>query len=100
MLFQPDRESVDRIKAAMVASVAASKRQDAVYAELRQALKQDLHKYRDAVWTSARLVAAYEFAADNSALDTFNAIWSYFEKAGGFRAARADVPVLVKARAP
>lgn len=97
-LYEPDREGVNRIKAAMEKAVIASKRPyyDAVERELHQALKQDLHKYREAVWTSARLVAAYEFAAEHRFLTIFNSIWSDFEKRGGFKAAKLNPPVTVK----
>lgn len=97
-LYEPDREAVERIKAAMEDAVLASKRPYYDAVELRHALKQDLHTYREHVWTSARLVAAYEFAASHRHLSVFNRIWSEFEKRGGFKAAKFPSPVIVKER--
>jgi hypothetical protein len=96
-LYEPEREAVDRIKKAMERSAAASKRRaaDAIEQELKHALKQALYDYRFNVWQSARLVAAYEYAAEHTALETFNRLWTEQERLGGFKAKRLDPPIIV-----
>lgn len=96
-LYEPEREAVDRIKKAMGKSVATStrRRDEAIERELKHALKQALYEYRFNVWQSARLVAAYEYAAEHTALETFNGLWTEQERLGGFKAKRLDPPVIV-----
>lgn len=92
---EPDRAAVDKIKAAMRAAIAASEflpPAQAAENELKHSLKTDLRANREAVWKSARLVAAYELAAEFAALETFNRLWAECERRGGFKAARLSPP--------
>lgn len=96
-LYEPGREAVERIKAAMEQAVASAiagvfhpdaALRHAVACELRHAIKMDLRDYREAVWRSARLVAAYEFSVDHTALTTFWKLWEAAERNGKFKADR------------
>jgi hypothetical protein len=91
---EPDRAAVERIKVAMRSAADASRyygaahntvsgsraHLDALERELKHALKQSLYESRHAVWRSARLVAAYELAAEFCCLDTFNRLWGELER--------------------
>ncbi len=102
-MTDPDRTTVDRLLAEMESTWNEPEweyqRMPNIERVIATVLDRYLYEYRAAVWECPAIVAAYEFAAQHTALATFNAAWEKIERRHGFRAERyPQPPVTVRAR--